>query len=412
MSNENLTTIWHNNRKRVGRATAVFLFLALFGLLMGSGAGTAVAQQPVTPLYSQNFDSIGTAQIATLPANWRADKHTTERTLGTWAAAGTVTEQRSGDNMSQTAQNGIYNFGAGVPATATDRAIGWVSSASATKSGNLYVHLENNTGTPLNSISVAYDVEKYRNGTNAAGFSIQLYYSTDGSNWTSAGSTFLTSFPGGDAANTGFTPAPGETRYVVGTLTFSAPIAVDGEFYLAWNYSVTTGTTTSNAQALAVDNVVVSPTTISNLTPDDTPAWLNPGWQFWGFAATSLGQALCVEVHPVGDPSNYIRSRCEFDNTNGPDGANWACEVFTSGVPSAFYSGEVEYQFFLANYDDGSSCPGGTEFTGFNWSFETGPTAVTLSSFSPSNTNLPLLLLVVFGLLVGGTAVVAHRRKA
>lgn len=43
--------------------------------------------------------------------------------------------------------------------------------------------------------------------TELAGFRFQMYYSTDGANWTSAGADFLTSFAA-DANNNGFSPAP------------------------------------------------------------------------------------------------------------------------------------------------------------------------------------------------------------
>ena len=199
--------------------------------------------------------SIGVAATATVPTDWRVDKNTGSRTVGTWSAAVTATEQRAGNNMSPTAANGIYNFGAGDPATATDRAIGWVSSASATKSGNLYASFTNVSVNNLGSIDISYDVEKYRQGSNPAGFCIQLYYSTDGDTWTSAGSDFYTCFTA-DADNTGYANAPGETVSINSKrLTFATEIAPDGDFYLAWNYSVATGTTTSNAQALGVDNV-------------------------------------------------------------------------------------------------------------------------------------------------------------
>ena len=219
-------------------------------------AGTAVSLTDFST-YSQNFDSIGTAATATLPTDWKADKQTIARVVGTYAAAVSATEQRAGDNMSPTAANGIYNYGAGDPTTATDRAIGFVSSSSSTKSGNLYTYLKNETGNDLSSFTVSYDVEKYRNGSNAAGFSLQLYYSLNGTTWTSAGSNFLTSFPA-DADNLGYASAPGATTSVSNqTLTVAVPNGSD--FYLAWNYAVTSGTTTSNAQALGIDNVSITP---------------------------------------------------------------------------------------------------------------------------------------------------------
>jgi hypothetical protein len=234
-----------------GKWITVVLSLALVVGLLGFG-GAAYAQNPVT--YSQNFDGIGTSATATLPTNWRVDKNTTVRTVGTWTSAVSATELRAGNGMGTSAQNGIYNYGAGAADTATDRAVGWISSGSATKSGNLYAHFQNGMGYSLASVTISYDVEKYRNGSNAAGFSIQMYYSTDGTNWTSAGNDFLTSFSA-DADNAGFSSAPGATSSVSAkVLTFSPAIAPGGNFYLAWNYSVTSGATTANAQGLGIDD--------------------------------------------------------------------------------------------------------------------------------------------------------------
>ncbi len=205
---------------------------------------------------SQDFDGLGASATATLPTDFRADKQTAVRAVGTFAAAGTATERVGGANLATNAANGIYNFGSGTTATGgTDRAVGFLSSGTATQSGNLYVKLTNTTGGPLSSLQISYDVEKYRNGFNAAGFSIQMYHSSDGVSWTNAGASFLTSFPA-DANNNGFATAPGATSNVSQSLSVSIPSGAD--YYLAWNYSVTSGTTTSNAQALAIDNVSVN----------------------------------------------------------------------------------------------------------------------------------------------------------
>jgi predicted extracellular nuclease len=173
--------------------------------------------------------------------------------------------------MSSSATNGIYNYAAGDPATATDRAVGFLSSGTATKSGNLYAHFTNGTGGPLTGLQISYQIEKYRNGSNPAGFSVQLYYSSDGSNWTSAGANFLTSLAF-DVDNSGFSNAPGLTKTVTSPLTVMIPNGSD--VYLAWNYSVISTTTTSNAQALGIDDVTVlgiaaptSPTGIGRANP-------------------------------------------------------------------------------------------------------------------------------------------------
>lgn len=226
--------------------------LALLGWRSVASSSLMAAAIPV----SQNFDGMSnTSATATLPADFKVDKQTSVRTLGSFALAGTATERIDGASVSSSAANGIYNFGSGTTDNASDRAVGWLSSSSATKSGNLYVELVNNTGGSLSSLTISYDVEKYRNGSNAAGFSVQMYYSTDGANWTSAGANFLTSFPA-DANNNGFATAPGSTVSVT-SQTLSQTIANGANFYLAWNYSVTSGTTTSNAQALAIDNILI-----------------------------------------------------------------------------------------------------------------------------------------------------------
>ena len=253
-------------------------FFKLFSLLIGVfWIGSTWAQVNISTgnTITQDF-TIGTSATATMPTGWKVDKNTTVRLVGSYASAVTATERIGGNSLSTSAGNGIYNFGAGPEASATDRAVGGLSSSSASKSVNVYVHLQNNGGSTIENLSISYDVEKYRNGSNTAGFSIQMYYSTDGSTWSSAGSDFLTSFAA-DANNNGFATAPGATSSVT-SKTLSQQIAQNGNLYLAWNYSVTSGTTTSNAQALGIDNVEITanggggnnPPSISNILQNPT----------------------------------------------------------------------------------------------------------------------------------------------
>ncbi len=205
---------------------------------------------------TQDF-TIGTSATATLPTGWKMDKNDNAvRTVGTYSGAQTTTIDRAGNNMSSSATGTIYNFAAGDPTSATDRAVGGLSSSTKSKSVNVYVQLTNNGASAISSFKISYNVEKYRKGSNAAGFSIQMYYSTNGTDWITAGSDFLTSFSA-DADNAGFTLAPGETKAVTNK-TLSQTLAASSSIYLAWNYSVTTGTTTSNAQALGIDDVSIT----------------------------------------------------------------------------------------------------------------------------------------------------------
>ncbi|MDH7516433.1 MAG: Calx-beta domain-containing protein [Bacteroidota bacterium] len=263
----------------------LFLSALLAGILALPGRAQIIITAPSTP-YTEQFTALGTSATATLPAAWRVDKNATAvRTVGTWAAATNSTNYRAGDNMSSTAANGIYNYGAGDPATATDRALGFIASSSGTKSGNIYAYFRNETGTPITSLTISYTVEKYRGGTNSAGFAFGLSYSTDGSTWVSAGSAFLTVFTP-DASNSGYSPAPGQTVPVSGALVVTIPDS--GDFYLAWNYSVASGTTTSNAQGLGIDDVSVTATTSSGPLPTSV--------QFATATASALENAGTVGV--------------------------------------------------------------------------------------------------------------------
>ncbi len=243
---------------RMRKKQALGLWIAA---TLAIGSHTAFAQISISTSspYTQNFDAIGSTATATLPTDFRADATATStstdvRKVGTFAAAGTQTVRLGGANLSTSAANGIYNFGAGTTSSGgTDRAIGFLASGTATASGNLYAHLLNSSGGSLSGLQISYNVEKYRGGSNAQGFRIQMYYSTDGDTWTSAGNDFLTAFAA-DANNNGFATAPGVTVPVTGK-TLSVVIPAGAELYLAWNYSVTSGTTVTNAQALAVDDI-------------------------------------------------------------------------------------------------------------------------------------------------------------
>ncbi len=219
--------------------------------------------------YTQNFDSLGTTATATLPYGWKADKLTTIRTVGTYSSAVTATTVVGGASMATGASNGIYNFGAGTTsAGGSDRAVGGLSSGSASKSVNIYTVLKNDGASNITSLTIGYKVEKYRMGSNTAGFSIQMYYSTDGTNWTSAGADFLTTIAK-DASNSGYATVPGDS-VVVSNKTLTVSITAGSSLYLAWNYAVATGTTTSNAQAIGIDNVSITP--VGALTAPTTQA--------------------------------------------------------------------------------------------------------------------------------------------
>jgi len=298
--------------KKLVHPIVVFaLVLVALAGLVPPPAQAAVSISLDTP-YIQDFDGIGTSATATLPADWRVSKDATNvRTVGSFASATSATERQGGNNMATTASNGIYNYGAGDPAAATDRAVGFLSSGTATKSGNLYAQFMNGTGDALSGVSISYDVEKYRGGSNAAGFSIQMYYSFDGATWTSAGSSFLTSFSA-DANNNGYASAPG-TTVSVASQPLNVNIPSGSDFYLAWNYSVTSGSTATNAQGLGIDNFSIIGTAAPVPTNPTGVGTANPNTVLVG-DLTLLTVAVAPGTNP---PSTGLNVTCDLTAIGG-----------------------------------------------------------------------------------------------
>ena len=243
------------NRPNLARTWRIIATVTLVALASVYVAFAAISLSTSIP-YTQNFTSMGipvsNPAPSNLPVDFRQETIAAVRTLGSFSTANTQTARVGGANVSTAAANGSYNFGAGTTTLGdADRAAGFISSGTATMSGNLYAQFLNNTGSALSGLQISYDVEKYRNGSNPVGFRYQLFYSLDGNTWTNAGPNFFTAFPA-DADNNGFATAPGATASVTNK-TINVSVANGANVYLAWNYSVVSGTTTTNAQALAID---------------------------------------------------------------------------------------------------------------------------------------------------------------
>src|SRR5262245_44870211 len=307
--------------KPVYRFFSIALLAVVLAALSGYMVHAAISLSTSTA-YTQNFDGMGVPATATtastLPADFRVDNTSTStaadvRKVGTFGAAVTTTARAGGANLSTSAANGTYNFGAGTAALGnSDRAVGFLASGTATASGNLYAQLVNNGSSALAALRISYNVEKYRSGSNANGFRIQMYYSSDGTTWTSAGDSFKTAFAA-DANNNGFATAPGVSVAVTDqVLTVSIPVGAN--FYLAWNYSVTAGTTVTNAQALAVDHVSIlgiessDPTAVGAAAPNPVQAGsltqlsatVTPGSN-----PVSSGLAVSCDLTAIGGSSTF-----------------------------------------------------------------------------------------------------------
>ena len=300
----------NNNRQRrssiFSLARTCLIIAAVSGLAIFSVyvAFASISLSTSVP-YTQSLDGIGTPTsnpaVSLLPADFRVDTPSPVRTVGTFGLANTQTNRVAGANMPTNAANGSYNFGSGTATLGgTDRAVGFISSAGSTLSGNLYAELINNTGDQLSALQISYDVEKYRNGTNPSGFRVQLYYSDNGSTWTSAGPNFMSAF-GSDLNNNGFAVAPGVSSPINSTLNVT--VADNAKIYLAWNYSVTSGTVTSNAQALAVDNI-----SILGIGPGQPTNPIGVGTATPSTPGQTQNTVLTVSVTPGANPASAVHS--------------------------------------------------------------------------------------------------------
>ncbi|MBR5725367.1 MAG: hypothetical protein IKX56_01385 [Muribaculaceae bacterium] len=234
---------------------------------------------------SENFDVMGDEATATLPEAWRIDRIlTAPRTVGRFDQADEQTMYSGGVNLPSNAKNGTWNFGDNA---GDDRALGGISTgvAGGTRCVNVYAHLLNTGKKDIENVNVTYGIEKYRKGNNSAGFAVQLYYSIDGRNWTSAGDDFYTYFAP-DNETAGYEVVPGENVAVSGQL--GTKISRGCDLYLAWNISVASGDAAQGAMALSIDDFRISgelpkiPESQHYIFVNDETGWDALGLYAWG----------------------------------------------------------------------------------------------------------------------------------
>lgn len=339
---------------RVVVITAAVALVSVYVAFAAISLSTSVA-------YTQNFDSmnipLSSPTPSNLPADFRVLTLSVPRNVGSFSSGSTQTLRVGGANMPTNAANGSYNFGAGTATLGNaDRAPGFIASGTATASGNLYAQLVNNTGGTLSGLQISYDVEKYRNGSNPAGFRYQLFYSSDGNSWTDAGPDFLTSFAP-DADNNGFANAPGATVSVANK-TLNVSLANGANIFLAWNYSVNTGSTTTNAPALAIDNVSIQGLgTVATTNPSGTgnasPNSVLPGETSTltvavtpGTNPQSTGLTVTADLSAIGGSASQ-----QFfdDGSNGDTAAGDNVFTYTAVVASLTSPGAKSLPFSISD---------------------------------------------------------------
>ena len=223
----------------------LFLLISVFCLFNQALADDVLTLTADNSTITENFDGMWDAATSTatlnMPAGWRIDRQmSAPRMGGAYSTAAPEVMYTGGVSLASNAKNGTWNFGSS--ATPSDRAIGGLSTTvdGGTRCINVMTQLANGGTLPINQLNISYDIEKYRNGDNDAGFTVQLYYSGDGITWKKAGDDFKTDFPKDDATiGTEVVPI---TTTTVSNKQLNTAVAVGSSIYLAWNISVSSGT--------------------------------------------------------------------------------------------------------------------------------------------------------------------------
>ena len=366
--------------KRNTATSRFFVFSAVLAFLLVGVGKVSRGQVNITAgnTVTQNFDGIGLGPTSTLPSGWKIENVTGARNVSTAydSVANTTTTLALAFNaaLSSSAGNGRYNFGG---SSSTDRAVGGLSSGSASQSVNMYLQLTNNGAGSISSFTISYDAERYRNGSNTAGFSIRFYYSTTGNagSWVEVPAMAATFTANAD--NNGSTTNPLQT-ISISNQTLSQSLAASGSIYCAWSYSVTSGTTTSNAQALGIDNISIS----ANGAGGSSPTLTTP-------TATSVNTTSAILGATItGDGGASITSRgTVYGTTSSPTGnslneGGTATGAFTHSRTGLTANTFYYYRGFAVNTNGTGYSPDGTFTTLHNAPNVGSGTGATASSFT------------------------------
>lgn len=239
-----------------------FLLLSLGACL--STAGSLHAQILISvggTAVTEDFNSFGTGNTNDLPSHWKGAVSATYKTASFSYATAAIT-QTSFSDVNSVSRSGLFNLGSGAtPSTSTNRALGfWVTSGNYTvsKTAVAMVRLQNSGASSITSLSISYDLGKYRFGNVDS--DVDLLFSVDGVSWIVAGGSFVTHFALDSTTNLISSNTPRDPVTVNGTSFLPTEIASGGNFYLAWRYSsnITSNTPTAMGAAIGLDNISIT----------------------------------------------------------------------------------------------------------------------------------------------------------
>ncbi len=257
--------------------------------------------------------------------------------------------------LTQNSSGGCYNFANGVNATATDRALGFITSGSYTSPRSITYAFTNNTGQTITSITLSWNYEKYRSGSRAFDW---FFYHGSSSNPTTAYSSGNQSFSA-DADNTIIFNPPSS---ISKSFTISGLNILDGStYYLRWEYKGNGGST--NGQGLAIDNFTIAANRTACSPPPAQPTAIN----FSSIGVSSLNGSF-TSSSPAADNYLVLASLDNILTVNPSNGTSYQsgdvigdATVIQSNASTSFTASALNpattYYFFVISYS--SNCANG-----------------------------------------------------
>lgn len=275
--------------------TSVLATILLISLPLLSQAQMTFTSGTLTK--TENFNSLGTSATtnnnATLPTGFRVMGGTSP----VYSSGTSVTTQSGGTSgtnvLTAASSGGTYNFAAGANGSATDRALGFISSSGFTSPQSIMLEMLNSTGATITSLNISFDYEKYRTGQRI--LDMRFYSSTDGSTWTAQ----TTGDQNYTASGSNAVVNPATTISKTVTLT-GLSIPNNSTFYLRWFYDLSGGST--NGQGVGIDNFSATAT----LQTCNTGDWTGTASTDWSNAANWCGGTLPTATTDVVIPSAGI----------------------------------------------------------------------------------------------------------